>query len=354
MAKQKEKLVQTFLELVQIDSPSGHEDKMRKYVIGKLKKLGIKSSVDKAGNILAKIDGEGELVLLSCHLDTVEPGRGIKPIIKNGVIRSDGTTILGADNKVTIAAILETLSSLKKNHRSIEVVFSVREETDSGISKFDFSGLKSKVGVVADSASPIGTIIIASPYITDLEIEITGKSAHSSIPENGINALTSVVSSLNSVKPGRFGNHSTFNVGLISGGSATNTIPGKVLLEGELRSFSNEEFNAMREKVKDVFRRKAKRYGVKIEYSEKPHSVGYRLNRSSKEVSEVRKAFKKLGLKPKYEKSFGGSDANSFIQHGIKVVNIGDGSKNSHTTKESVTVGNLVKLSEVFFFYVST
>src|SRR3989344_7957314 len=132
----RDRLIQTFYNLVKIDSPSGGEEEIIKFVVKKLTDAGCKVYVDSAGNVLAKCKGRGEPVLLSAHLDTVEPGKSIKPKRKNGFLVSDNTTILGADNKAAVAVMLDSLSQVAEGgRRSVEVLFSVREETDGGVNQ---------------------------------------------------------------------------------------------------------------------------------------------------------------------------------------------------------------------------
>ena len=188
-------LIDTFLDLVSIDSPSTYEKDVIGYVLVRLKDMGMTVSIDEVGNIFAFSDRSGNPVLLCAHLDTVEPGRGVRPKISNGHIKSDGRTILGADNKAAVAAILlaceETPVIRRKN---LEIIFSVREETSGGINEFDTTLIKSKTGLVADSGEPIGSIVLASPWIEDFEAGFFGREAHTSVPGEGINALIAEMS----------------------------------------------------------------------------------------------------------------------------------------------------------------
>jgi len=348
-----DEIIDTFIELVKIDSPSGHEEKVRNYLADRLSKMGLHPSVDKAGNMLLKIHGEGEPVLLSAHMDTVEPGCGIKPKRVDGIIKSDGTTILGADNKVAVAAILQVLTNLPKKHRPIEVVFSVREETDSGIDSFDFSKLRSKIGIAADRGSEIGSVVMSSPWIENLEIEVIGKIAHSGLPEDGINALTIASNAITDLKWGRVDEKTTANIGLIEGGTAMNSVPSRVTLTGEVRSFSKKLMDKQILKIEKTFKRIAKKHGGKVHFKREKYCAGYNLKPSNPALKQFAKSCKEYDIKVKYEKSFGGSDANSFIAHGIIVTNVGEGSKDPHTLKESVSVENLVKITKLLSTYVS-
>ena len=147
----EKRLVQTFLDIVRIDSPSEHEEKIGNYVFDFLAKLGFKPIKDNVGNIAVQTEGIGEPLFLGAHLDTVEPGRNIKPQIKDGIIKSDGTTILGADNKVAVAAILEVLKFLVNNKiktRPLDIVFTLSEEADFGSAKLDYKKIEAKKGYI--------------------------------------------------------------------------------------------------------------------------------------------------------------------------------------------------------------
>lgn len=350
---QKNKLLNTFLELVKIDSPSGEENEIRNYISMRLSNLSIPSIVDTAGNLLARVPGEGDPILICAHMDTVEPGRGVKPIVESGVIKSDGTTILGADNKIAIAAILECMEEIKNESRkNLELLFTVREETDGGINEFDCSVLNSKIGLIADRSSQIGSIVLSSPWINNLEITIIGRAAHAGMPEKGINALMILSKTLNDLTLGRINENTTFNIGLISGGEAMNSVPEKIKLIGEVRSFSKENLDSQTEKVSELFKDKANRLGGKAIINIEKYCDGYVYDKNDLAISQVSRVFSKMEIETVFEKSFGGSDANTLISNGIMAVNIGDGGEDPHTLKESVTLENLEKIKDVFVNYI--
>ncbi|HLE49487.1 MAG TPA: M20/M25/M40 family metallo-hydrolase [Patescibacteria group bacterium] len=351
----KKNLVETFIDLVKIDSPSGEEEKICVYIQKRLSAMGVKSQVDKSGNLFAKVDGVGVPVILSAHMDTVEPGKNIKPKIINGVIKSDGTTILGADNKIAIASIINALQQVNPNRRrSLEIVFSVREETDGGIADFDFSLLQGRTGILADKATDVGIIELASPWIENLEITINGLSAHSGSPEKGINALTVASNAITNLDWGRINDETTSNIGVISGGSVMNTIPEKVFLQGEVRSFSRKKLDNQIIKIKKTFESTTKKYAADLGFIANNYCNGYVFKKSDEYVDRVAGVMKSLGIKPKYEIAFGGSDANTFIKNGINLVNIGDGGRDPHTLKESVTIADLEKIAMIFTSYIQS
>lgn len=352
--RMEKSIVKTFFEIVKIDSPSGYEDNVREYLKDWLDGFGVKANTDGAGNLFAKFDGVGEPLILCAHMDTVEPGRGVNPIVEDGVIKSKGDTILGADNKVAVAAIMEAINSSdpKKRH-PLEVIFSVCEETYGGINKFNFSKLKAKTGIVADASFPIGHMVVTSPWIVELKIEVIGKAAHAGFPELGKNALNCVTKCISQLEWGRIDKKTTANIGLIEGGSATNTIPKRISMQGEVRSFSEKKLKKQIALIRRKFEEEAKKDGLKLKFVANPYCQGYLHRTQSSAVKLVKKAVKKTGLKFGLSKTFGGSDANSYCAKGITVIDLGDGTKHSHTVRETVSVKSLVDLTKVIANYIS-
>ncbi len=198
----QKRLVSEFIKLVKISSESGEEQEIIKYLKKELQKLGFKTFIDKTGNLIAR-NSEKPKLILSAHTDTVKQGKNIKPIItKSGVIKTDGSTILGADNKSGIAAILEVLRMVKDNKQKIglEVVFTVSEEIGLiGSSNLDFKKLKAKKAINIDGRP--GRIDAGEPATMHFDIEITGKAAHAGLrPEEGINAIRIASESISKIK----------------------------------------------------------------------------------------------------------------------------------------------------------
>ncbi len=347
-------VVQNFLSLVQIDSPSGREAKLADYLIARLKKIGLTFIRDSGGNIYSRTPKSGESVVICAHLDTVEPGKGIKPQIKDGNIHSDGTTILGADNKAALAAIITVLESVPLNHiRPLEIIFTTREETDGGVSKFDFSQIKSKSGLIADHAAPIGSIVLTSPGIVNLNIEIIGKSAHSSLPQDSINALTVAARCLFRSNWGKVDSDTTANIGLISGGTAMNTIPGRVNLTGEVRSFNPRSLDQTISRIRSIFQSECKLSGALLNFTTQKYCQGYSYNSDSTAVSVIASVLATHKVKVFYDKAFGASDTNVFVANGINVVTIGDACNFPHTVNESISISNLILLTKIFHSYLT-
>jgi tripeptide aminopeptidase len=348
-------VVSNFLDLVQIDSPSGREGALAEYLISRLKKSGLIFKSDSRGNLFARNSSVGDPVLLCAHLDTVEPGIGINPQIIDGVIGSDGNTILGADNKAALAAILTALESVdSKNQRPLEIIFSVEEETKSGIKDFDFTKLKSKSGLIADRSAPLGGIVTGAPWILNLNIYITGKGVHASRPEQGINAISIAAAAIKSTVWGRYDEETTTNIGLISGGSAMNSVPESVTLIGEIRSFQKKSLEKAKSEIQSQFQKVCKSLGGKLVFDVNEYCIGYLHNPKDPEIIKLIDMFNKLGLKPYLENVYGASDANAFNAHGIKVVTIADGGEFAHTVRESVKISDLNLLLKIFQAYITS
>lgn len=346
------RVVDTFLKLVQIDSPTGGEANISEFVFQKLESLGLEVVKDNYGNVIAKLNGNNQPILLTAHLDTVEPGRGIRPVIENGIIKTSGDTILGADNKVAVAIILETVERLVERNEniSVEVVFTLSEEVGNyGAVNLDYSLLKSKFGYSFDSEGEIGTIITASPYYDRFDIEIFGKSAHASQPENGINALKILKNVLNRIKLGKVDEDTIANIGVVNGGSVRNTILGNLKVNGEVRSFVEEKINKTTEFMVNVFKEEASKMGATTTVDVVRENPGFKFNKEETVIKNVIKVFQNMEIKPVLKESYGCYDGNIFIGKDIKVLNMCDGSKYSHTVNEQISVLDLYKIADVAY-----
>ena len=229
----RDRLVKTFCELASIDSPSTEEEEIALHLVGRLEKLGLNVDRDDYGNIIAN-DGRDDPIMLSAHMDTVEPGRGVKPSVDGDRIVSDGTTILGGDCKAGVSAILEALESVKEDgtpHLPIQVVFTREEETALvGARNLDFSKISSKEAVVFDGEGPVSRITSSSPTYIGFNVEITGRSAHARVePEKGLSAIRVAAELITRLPQGRLDKETTFNVGTIEGGQVRNAVPRRSL-----------------------------------------------------------------------------------------------------------------------------
>ncbi len=352
----KERLVNTFIELVKIDSPSFEEGAVASQIKKTLEGLGLEVLEDQAnlkcggqiGNLYAKYPGtiKGNPLLFCLHMDTVEPGRGVKPQIKDGTICTDGTTILGADDKAGIAAVIEVLRVIKEEQipsPPVEVLFTIAEEQGLvGVQHLDLDLITAQYAYVLDSYGPPGKIVMEAPSQDQVEVTIFGRSAHSGFnPEAGINAIQVAAKAVAGLKLGRIDSESTANIGVIRGGLATNIVPERVLVKGETRSLSDAKRAALTTEMQRRFMEEAQRAGCEVEFEIDTMYPAYRLKPGDEVVKLARTAANHLGLDVELEKSGGGSDANFLNSMGIPTANLSCGMQKVHTTEEYIEIEDL-------------
>jgi tripeptide aminopeptidase len=349
----RDRIVNTFLELIQIDSPSGEEAAFREEMIKRLEALGLTTEVDDYGNLIARLeDGTGEYFLLSGHMDTVQPGRGIKPEIRDGVIYSDGTTVLGGDDKSGVAIILEVLQLIKEHnlpHPPIEVVLTVQEELGlQGAKNLDMSRLKSKWGLVLDTGGGPGKITRSGPSADKFLVTIKGRGAHAGLrPEAGINALAIAAEALIRMPLGRVDHESTCNMGTIKGGTARNAVPAEVHLFGEARSRNNAKLEILSQIIVNALEQTTARWGGKLELEHVHNYRAYRLPDDAPIIQAVVKANKELGYEPVLREGGGGTDGNHYNAAGIQTVTVSSGQAAVHTVDEHLPIDDFIGCGEV-------
>jgi tripeptide aminopeptidase len=345
----EERLVKTLVELIKIDSPSGEEDAMDREVSSRLESLGLKVSHDSYNNVIAKLEGQGPPVILSAHLDTVEPGRGIKPVVDGGVLRSYGSTILGGDCKAGVAIVLEALTSALESgngNRAIEVVFTRHEEGGLlGVHNLDFSMVSATEGIVFDGEGPPNRVTVSAPSQNALIARITGRAAHAGLePEKGISALLIAADILGRLPLGRIDEETTANIGRMEGGLKRNIIPEHAFLDGEFRSRDNDKLADLERKFRGVFDEVASRYPeAKIDLDIVNTYQAYHVDAGSQAVAVIGRALAGMGLEPILESTGGGSDANVFIEKGITAIPVGIGVRDFHTTWETAVISEVLQ-----------
>ena len=343
----QERLVNSFCEMVRIDSPSDEEEEVAKHLTEKLTQLGFQVQRDAHGNVIASEEGDDPL-LLSAHMDTVEPGRGIKPEVQGDRIVSDGTTILGGDCKAGVSAILEGLQSVKDeglSRRPLQVVFTRGEEIGLiGATNLDYSMIRAKESVVFDGNGPVNTITGASPTYMSFDVTVKGRAAHAGVePEKGLSAIRIATEIISQLPQGRLDEETTFNVGFISGGSVRNAVPAEATFGGEFRSRNTETLDLLRLEVLAKLEQARQRYGeASIEEDLEVLFHMYNLDPNDQIVKLVTRVMGDLNLRPNIQPSGGGTDANVMRHHGIECVVVGMSTNEMHTVNEYVVVPDLV------------
>ena len=343
----RDRLVNTFCNIVSIDSPSGEEVQMAKELTTRLKSLKLQVNQDAYGNLIAN-DGRDNPIMLSAHMDTVEPGRGIKPKIDGDRIVSGGTTILGGDAKAGVSVILEALESIREDdasHLPLEVVLTREEELAlRGAKNLDMSMIRSKEAIVFDGEGPVSRITPASPTYIGFDIEITGRAAHAGVePEKGISAIRIASELVNQLPNGRLDQETTFNVGTFESGSTRNTVPETAIIRGEFRSINIENIYSLKSQLKEVISNIRSQFPeAKVHDNITTEFHSYTLPNDDPSTHRVKKALESLGLTPLMKPSGGGTDGNVFRLNGINSTVVGMADNNMHSIREFVTIPDLV------------
>lgn len=350
----QERLVQTFLDLVAIDSPSGEEAQICKELVRRFTALGGECETDAIHNLIARFEGTrpGDWLMLSAHMDTVGQDRGIKPQIRDGVIYSDGTTILGGDDKSGVAAILEVIKSLKEDgagHPPLEAVISVSEELGlKGASEMDKSRIRSRRGYVLDAGGPSGVIVTSAPSQDSIEVKVHGRTAHAGAePERGVNAIKVASEAIAAMPLGRIDEETTANIGVIQGGVATNIVPDYVFIKGEARSRDDGKLAVQVAAMASAFQDAAERNGARVEFKLKRRYTTYKLADDHPVTQAAADAIRKLGWTPIIKGSGGGTDANIYAEHGIYCAIISTGMAEVHTPNEHIAVEDMTNAARL-------
>ncbi|MBD3245054.1 MAG: M20/M25/M40 family metallo-hydrolase [Candidatus Moranbacteria bacterium] len=349
-------LINLFFDLVKISSQTGKEEKLSRFCFDFLNQQKIKAQKYYNNNIFVPAKAWNP-IMLNAHLDTVGPAENIEPAEKNGRLFSKGKSILGADNKATLAVILWLLKNLKQQKSKVldklEITFTVAEESDNiGAKELNYKKIKSRFVILADSIMPLGAIVKAAPYYYRIEGKICGKPAHACRPQKGINVLPAFAQFIQKADPGR-NKGRTLNIGLIEGGSAVNTVPGFLSFKGELRGFNEKFVKKEVSKLKNLAENLKQVFGLKkFEINFILENKGYKIKEQNEIVEDIKKCIKLNQIEPQIVKNWACSDANIFAQKGLTPINIGDGVFNAHTQDEYIEVKDLEKLYEIFKSFV--
>jgi len=366
----KERLLNEFLELVQIDSETKDESKISGVLKKKFADLGLEVYEDDAaaktghgaGNLICTLKGnnpKADPIYFTSHMDTVVPGKGVKPVVEDGYVFSDGTTILGADDKAGLAAMFEAIRVMKENdwtHGDLQFVITVGEESGLvGAKALDKDKLFAKYGYALDSDGPVGTVVVAAPSQAKIKTVIYGKSAHAGVaPEKGVSAITIAAKSISKMPLGRIDEETTANIGRFEGGKATNIVADRVDILAEARSLSQEKLEQQVAKMKAAFEETAEEMGGKAEVEVKIMYPSFHYDANSQVVKIAVEAAEKIGRKGNLIKSGGGSDANVINGYGIPTAVLGVGYEEIHTVNERIPIEELEALANWVLSIVKT
>ena len=351
-----DRMLRQFMEMVRIDSESGDEARFLEYLRDEMTAVGGEAAFDDYGNLIATFEAKGcegvDPILLSCHGDTVKPGVGIEPVLAEGVIRSAGDTILGADDKAGIAEVLEALR-VAPVRPPIEFVVSRQEEVGLlGVKAMDFSRLTARRGFLMDNDT-LDTIIIGGPTYFAIDVSVGGRAAHAGMDaEKGINAIQAAAKAIAALKLGRIDHETTANVGVISGGIIRNGVPDACTFLAECRSADHEKAVALSEEMASILRREIEAFGATVDIQIDEMCRAVEIPEDAWSVRIAKDALATIGIDAGAVFMTGFTDASIYNNRGIEMAVIGIGAQNEHSTEECIEVADMEKavkmLVEIF------
>ncbi len=357
-----QRLLDTFLEMVRIDSPSGREGALARRCAGLLADLGMDVRYDSSaaatgsdtGNLVAEMpgSGSGRCVILSAHMDCVQPCEGVEPLVQDGRVRSAGQTVLGADDKAGIAAIVEAVRRLREEpgpYAGVRVLLTVQEEVGlRGAKALEPSDVRGDLAVVLDAGGPVGGIVIGSPTHYTFEATFRGRAAHAGVePEAGASAIGMAARAIAAMPMGRLDDATTSNIGTIEGGVATNVVAASAKITGECRSLDNSRVEEVRVAIGAALDRAAAAGGGSVEVAWSREYAGFRLDPEDEVVRIAVAACEAAGVEPRTFSTGGGSDGNIIAALGVPTIVLASGMTAVHGTEESIAVDELERLAQV-------
>jgi tripeptide aminopeptidase len=350
-------MLDRFVRLCEIASPTGEEREVADAVLEELREAGVDVSEDDsatparagAGNLIARVPGgSDEWVSFFAHLDTVPHDGPVHVSEENGVYRSSGDTILGADNKAAVAVLMELAARHVREPAALglELVFTVAEEDGlRGAKELDISSLRAPFGFVLDHATSIGEVIVAAPTYKRLEATFTGQEAHAGInPEDGNNAIAAAAAAVNGMRLGRLDEETTANVGIIQGGTASNVVAGSCRVLGEARGVDGERAAATIGEMVDACTWAAGEHDVDVDAQVSEMFRGYRIDPKSRPVAVASEALRSRRHEPSLVATGGGSDANALVAAGYEAVLLANGTEANHTPEELVSAAAITEM----------
>ena len=357
-------LLDLFLELCALPSPSGKEHAVADRVGAYLTALGLDWDEDDAaatldgdtGNIFCRLPATngtgGTPIFLCAHTDTVPPEAAIEPVVEDGVVRNAAGTILGSDNKAAVVVMLEAARRILRegrSHAGIELVFTSQEEVSlRGAGAFDHTRLAARTGFVYDQGAPIGEIVLGSPHGRLLDFRFHGRAAHAGMnPEDGRSAIAAASRAIADFRLGRVDDETSANVGVITGGTARNVVPEWCSFTAEVRSHDERKAIELVREMLESAAFAASLAECEVESEVRPSFPGYRFRESNAAVRLAAAALERAGFEPSYALSGGGADANVFNARGLDCVNLANGMTEIHTPHEHIAVADLESMVEV-------
>lgn len=349
----EDRVVKQFIELVGIDSETKDEAEISNYLKNLFSELGLEVEEDTskertghgANNLICTLrgTGAGPTIFFTCHMDTVVPGKNIKPLITDGYLHTDGTTILGADDKAGIAALIEAIRTIQEQdipHNDVQFIITVGEESGLiGAKEIDKELIEALFGYALDSDGPVGNMVVQAPAQAKLNVQIIGKTAHAGLePEKGVSAITVAGKVIAALPMGRIDAETTANIGSIRGGEQTNIVCDYVQIESEARSLSKSRLEELVKIQVETIKKVVSEENAEAIVEVKDMYPAYHVEEDMEVVQLAKRAAKNIRLESNLLSSGGGSDANIFSGYGLPTINLALGYEYIHTVNERIKI----------------
>lgn len=349
-----ERLTETLIALAGVPSASGQEGAVRQWLTERLEAYGLSPVTDDAGNLIARVpahplvrDDEPPL-LLNAHMDRVPPGLAHQPILRDGVLRSDGNTNLGADDSAGIAVILHTLEELRasnRDHPPLLLLFTVGEEVGLvGAKAFDPAPWGAREGIVFDNAGEAGEVVTCAATYIAFDVLLRGSGGH---PGKRLEGTTSAIEIFHraAYPVGSLdGDSSRVSIGRIEGGSARNAVPRELRALGEARTLlEGATRQRLLAEIVTAFTTAADALGGAAEISFDPHCDGYTVAEDEPLLRAWMRTQTELGITPRTMTTFIGSDASALRAH-TRVFTVSTGAMDEHTSDEWIAIAPLAEV----------
>lgn len=356
------RVLDTFLELVRISSPTGRERLVAEYAAAELSAAGCSVRYDDTrdftcsdtGNLIARLPGTapGLVVAFSAHMDCVQPCEGVIPVLSDGVVRSSGDTVLGGDDKAGLAAIIEAVRRLAApglRHPDIVVLFTVSEEQGLlGAKALSAGDAAADLCLVLDADGPVGGIVTAAPTHYTFTAMFRGRAAHAGVePERGVSAIQMAADAVGRMRLGRIDESTTANIGVISGGSATNVVAPTCTVRGECRSLDTARADAVRADMDRKLREAAGEAGGEVDVAWSLEYRGFVMPGDSPALRLVEAACGDIGVEPRRFATGGGSDGNILSALGLPTLVLSSGMSKVHSTAEELEIAQLERMTDL-------
>ena len=350
-----DRLLKGFVDILSVDSYWGNENRVVAIIQPRLEEIGVHFKRDKIGNLIGLWPARGKSsrpIMLNAHMDTVQPTPEMRPVVKEDAVYSDGSSVLGADDKAGVAAIVESVVAVHEaglEHGPIDLVFTVGEDVGQyGADAFDPNDIESRMGLVLDSGGPVGEVVNQQAGSYSFTATFHGKAAHAGIEAaEGINAIAMMARAVDQMPLGQINERTVSNVGIVSGGQANNICPPEARITGQARSLNQDELDRQMDAMRKAAEDAAVAFGGRVEYEQNGRFKATQFSEDHPAICLADIAIRAAGLKPQHVSTFGGSDAQNFNEKGIESTMLGCGYHNVHSVNEYMPHEALRQLCQV-------